>query len=316
MDRLDAMAAFVAAVEEGSLAGAARRLGWSAAALTRAVAALEARLGMPLLVRSTRALHLTAFGQSYIETCRQVLGALDAAERGAAAEHDQPRGLLTLTAPLLFGRLRLRPVLDRFLDANPAVTARLLLLDRVVSLIDEGLDAAIRLAHLPDSSLIATRLGEVGRLVCASPAYLDRHGTPRKPADLLAHACMTSSPTGAAEAWRFGAGPDDRQRGGQTLAVRPRLSANGSAAPIDSALEGRGITQVLAYQVEAHLQAGRLVPLLSAYAAPPLPVHLVYPEAQKATAKLRAFIGFAAPLLRDDLSCLARVVADAVARAG
>jgi DNA-binding transcriptional LysR family regulator len=157
MDRIDAMRAFVASVDNrGSLASAVRRLGHSAATITRAIAMLERRLGMRLLHRSTRAIHLTQFGEAYLGTCREVLAALDAAERGAAAEQEKPSGMLTITAPLVFGQLHIRPVLDAFLDANPAVRARLLLLDRIANIVEEGIDLAVRVAHLPDSTLMVT----------------------------------------------------------------------------------------------------------------------------------------------------------------
>lgn len=298
MDRLDAMAAFVAAVDEGSLAAAARRLNHSPAAVTRAIATLEDRLGARLLHRTTRALRLTGLGEAYLGACRRVLDELDAAERGATAEQEAPRGLLTLTAPVLFGQLRLRPILDRFLDAHPAVHARLLLLDRIVNLVDEGIDAAVRLAHLPDSGLVAVRVGEVRRVVCASPGYLDRRGAPLHPAELLQHACVMSNEAAGEEPWSFASAPGGRRRALQPVAVRPRLVVNGSAAAIDSVLDGHGITRVMSYQVEPHLEAGRLVRLLAPYEPPPIPVHLVFPEARRAAAKLRAFIDFATPPLR------------------
>jgi DNA-binding transcriptional LysR family regulator len=302
MDRLDAMAAFVAAVDEGSLAAAGRRLNHSPAGVTRAIAALEDRLGTQLLQRTTRALHLTPFGEAYIGTCRQVLDALAVAERGAAAEQDMPGGLLTVTAPVLFGQMRLRPVLDQFLDANPAVEARLLLLDRVVSLVDEGIDVAARLAHLPDSALIATRLGEVRQVLCASAAYLGKRGEPSAPAELLHHACIVSNPEAAAVSWSFAPGPQAGRHGLQPVAIRPRLAVTGATAAIDSALEGRGIARVLSYQVAEHLRAGRLIRLLRGFEPPPIPVHLVFPAARNATAKLRAFIDFATPPLRAALA--------------
>lgn len=310
MDRLDAMAAFVAAVDDGSLAAAARRLGRSPAGVTRAIAGLEERLGTALLRRTTRALHLTAFGETYLATCRRVLAELSVAEQGAAQEQERPRGLLTLTAPVLFGTRHLRPVVDSFLDAHPAVTVRLLLLDRVVGLVEEGIDAATRLAHLPDSSLIATRLGAVRRVVCAAPAYLERHGAPREPADLRTHACITTAAAALAEPWRFGSGPEDG-RGGRLIPIRPRLSVNGSAAAIDSAIDGNGLTQVLSYQVENHLAAGRLALVLTGFEPPPIPVHLVYPDARTAPTRLRAFIAFAAPLLRERLAGSAAIAAAA-----
>ncbi len=298
MDRLDAMAAFVAAVDEGSLAAAARRLGYSPAAVTRALSSLEDRLGVPLLHRSTRGLRLTSPGEAYLATCRQVLEDLQRAESGAAADQQTPRGLVTLTAPLLFGRFRVRPVLDRFLDGNPAVQARLVLLDRVVNLIDEGIDVAVRLAHLPDSSLIATHLGEVRRVVCASPAYLERHGVPHTPSALSGHACIMSNDA----AWRFGNKEASRRLAVRAPAIHPRLIVNSAAVAIDSAIDGHGVTRVLSYQVESDIMAGRLVRLLATYEPPPIPVHFVRPADRSMTAKLRAFIDFATPLLRADLA--------------
>lgn len=307
MDRLDAMAAFVTAVDEGSLAAAARRLGYSPAAVTRAIASLEDRLGAQLLHRTTRALRLTSLGETYLTTCRQVLDELQRAERGAAADQDTPRGLLTLTAPVLFGRLRVRPVLDRFLDANPAVQARLVLLDRVVNLIDEGIDVAVRLAHLPDSSQVATQLGEVRRVLCASPAYLERHGVPQTPSELSSHACILSNEA-AAEPWSFAHEAAGRRRALQMAVIHPRLIVNAAAAAIDSVLDGHGITRVMSYQVAADVVAGRLVLLLTAYEPPPIPVHFVMQADRSMTAKLRAFIDFAAPLLRTDLTQISQLI--------
>jgi DNA-binding transcriptional LysR family regulator len=282
-------------------------LGASPAAVTRAIAALEDRIGAQLLHRTTRALRLTPFGESYLAMCRQVLGDIEGAEHGAAAEQETPRGLLTVTAPVLFGRSRVRPVLDKYLDAYPAVQARLVLLDRVVSLLDEGIDIAARLAHLPDSNLIATHLGAVRRVLCASPAYWERHGIPRMPADLLEHTCIMSNDA-AAEPWSFAPDSKNRRRGLQTVAIRPRLVVNAAAAAIDSALEGRGVTRVMSYQVAADVAAGRLALVLTRYEPPPIPVHFVMQPSRAVTAKLRTFIDFAAPLLRADLSRTAALI--------
>ena len=300
MDRLDAVAAFVAAVDCGSLAAASREFGHSPAAVTRAIASLEDRLGAQLLHRTSRALRLTPLGDTYLATCRRILEELRGVERGVAADANPPRGLLTLTAPVLFGRLKLRPVLDRFLDANPAVQARLVLLDRVVNMLDEGIDVAVRLAHLPDSGLHATHLGEVRRILCASPAYVARQGRPDTPADLSGHACIMSNEA-AAEPWSFTQAPAARSQTLRAVVVRPRLVVNAAAA-IDSALDGHGITRVMSYQVAADVTAGRLLPLLQAYEPPPIPVHFVMQADRSITAKLRAFIDFAAPLLRSELS--------------
>jgi DNA-binding transcriptional LysR family regulator len=310
MDRLDAMAAFVAAIDEGSLAAAARRLSYSPAALTRAITSLEDRVGAQILYRTTRALRLTPFGESYIAMCRQVLSEIDRAERGAASEHNIPRGLLTLTAPVLFGRLHIRPILDRFLNDHPDVHARLVLLDRVVSLIDEGIDIAIRLAHLPDSNLIATQLGEVRRVLCASPSYLDRNGAPARPSDLVGHSCLMSNEA-AVEPWSFAQEPGGRRRGLQAISIHPRLIVNAAAAAIDSALEGNGITRVMSYQVAEDVAAGRLVLVLESYEPPSIPVHFVMQASRTLMAKQRVFIDFAAPALRAELARKARLIAGA-----
>jgi DNA-binding transcriptional LysR family regulator len=298
MDRIDAMRTFVTAVDRGSLAAAARTLNHSPAAVTRAVALLEKRLGMRLLHRSTRALRLTQIGESYLSTCRGVLTALDAAERGAAAEQQQASGLLTITAPLMFGQLHLRPVVDSFLDANPAVQARLLLLDRVVNLVEEGVDVAIRLAHLPDSNLVATRLGSVRRVLCAAPGYLERCGTPKAPAELREHNCIMERDGAETEIWRFALPPAGRLL---PIVVRPRLVVNSAAAAVDSAIAGHGITRVMSYQAATAVAEGRLVILLTKHEPPPIPVYLVLPPGRAQTAKQKAFVSYAAPPLRHAL---------------
>jgi DNA-binding transcriptional LysR family regulator len=302
MDRIDAMRAFVAAVDRGSLASAARTLGQSAATVTRAVALLEARLGTRLLHRSTRALHLTEFGVNYLATCREVLTTLDAVERGAAREQEQPSGLLTITSPLRFGQLHVRPVLDGFLDTNPALPARLLLLDRVVNLVEEGIDAAIRVAHLPDSTLIATRLGEVRRVLCAAPAYIERHGAPLAPAALREHSCIMEHEGAETEIWRFASAPS---RPLLPVPIRPRLVVNSSSAAIDSAVAGHGITRVMSYQAAAAVATGELIVLLEEHEPPPIPVHLVLPSGRSSTAKQRAFVAHAVPMLRAALAAAA-----------
>jgi DNA-binding transcriptional LysR family regulator len=305
MDRIDAMRAFVNSVDRGSLAAAARSLSCSPATVTRALGLLERRLGMRLLHRSTRALRLTEFGESYLLTCREVLAALDSAERGAAAEHEQPRGLLTITAPLMFGRLHLRPVLDAFLSANPAVQARLLLLDRVANMIEEGMDVAVRVAHLPDSSLIASRLGEVRRVLCAAPAYLKQCGMPRTPAELREHSCIMEREGAETEVWRFATTPGRPLR---PIVVRPRLVVNCAASAVESAIAAHGITRVMSYQAAAAVAAGKLQVLLAQHEPPPIPVCLVLPPGRSRTAKQNAFVSFAAPYLHEALAQAARQI--------
>jgi DNA-binding transcriptional LysR family regulator len=312
MDRIEAMTAFVGAVDEGSLAGASRRLGCSAAAVTRAVAALERLVGTRLLYRTTRVIRLTEAGQRYLASCRRILADLQEAELLAAGEHSAPRGVLTVTAPLFFGRLYVRPLVDAYLGAYPAVQARLLLLDRTVNLIDEGIDAAVRIGHLPDSGLIAVKTGEVRRVVCASPGYLRRRKSPREPADLAAHDCIIFSGTTPTDMWTFAqsAGSDSVR----SVRVRPRLTVTEAEAAISSAVEGRGVTCVLSYQIEHELRRGRLRLILESFEPKPLPVHIIYPEVRLSAAKTRAFVEFVTPRLRKELARISAQITGATAR--
>jgi DNA-binding transcriptional LysR family regulator len=305
MDRIDAMRAFTAAVDRGSLAAAARKLGYSAAKVTRGIAMLEGRLGMRLLHRSTRALHLTEFGEAYLATCRQVLAALETVELGAVAEREQPSGLLTVTAPLRFGQLHVRPILDAFLDANPAVHARLLLLDRIANLVEEGIDVAVRLGHLPDSRLVAARLGEVRRVLCASPGYIKRCGVPQVPAKLREHACIMERDGADTELWRFAS---TSGRSLLSISVRPRLRVNSAEAAVESAVAGHGIARVMSYQAAAAVGAGKLFVLLPKFEPPTIPVSLVMPSARSKTLKQRSFFEFAVPKLRERLARAAKEI--------
>jgi DNA-binding transcriptional LysR family regulator len=299
MDRLEAMRGFVLAVEEGSLAAAGRRLGRSPAAMTRALEFLERRIGATLLQRTTRALRLTQAGERYLATCRQVLATLEAAERAAGGEQAELRGLLTLTSPATFGRLHVRPIVDAFLAAHSGMRVRLLLLDRIVSLLEEGMDAAIRIGQLPDSSLTAVRAGEVRRLVVASPAYLARHGLPKRPQDLRDHACIVISGTATDEIWTFG-----RRR----VRLEPRLNLNDAQSAVASAAEGHGITRLLSYQVEREMTAGKLVRILKEFEPAPLPVQIVTLPARPTPARLAAFTAFAVPALRAMLKRVEKAV--------
>jgi DNA-binding transcriptional LysR family regulator len=303
MDRFDAMQVFVTALDEGSLAAAGRQLGRSPAAVTRAVHFLESRLGTRLLHRTTRAITLTEAGARYAETCRRVLADLAEADLHAAGDRAAPRGLLTLTAPVASGTHMLRPILDDFLDRHVLVQARLLLLDRPVHLVDEGIDVALRIAHLPDSSLIAIRLGDVRRVVCAAPAYLARKPAPARPEDLADHDCVSFAQAGEGEVWNFPPTGDGKLA--RAVRVRPRLTVNTVEAAIGSAIDGHGITRVYSYQVERDLRAGRLVLLLADHEPAKLPVHLIAPEGRLAIAKVRAFVDFATPRLRTDFTRIA-----------
>lgn len=292
-------------IERGSLASAARGLGHSAATVTRAIALLESRLGARLLHRSTRALRLTNAGDRYLVTCRQVLSTLDSAERSVAAEQEEASGLLTVTASLVFGHLHVRPLLDAFLDRNPKVQARLLLLDRVANLVEEGIDVAVRLGDLPDSALLATRLGVVRRVLCASPAYLAGRGAPRTPAALRDHGCIMERDGAETEVWRFVSATARRVN----VAVKPRLVVNSAAAAVASAVEGHGITRVMSYQAADAIAAGKLIVLLAKHEPKPIPVHLVLPPGRSHTATQRAFVAFAVAPLRKALAKVACQIA-------
>jgi DNA-binding transcriptional LysR family regulator len=300
MDRLDALRAFVVSVDRGSLSAAARLLGRSPASVTRAITSVEERLGTPLLRRTTRSLKLTEAGESYIVVARRVLADLDEAEKTAGAGNAEPTGSLTVTAPVAFGSIHVRPIVDDYLAAHTEVRARLLLLDRVVQIVDEGVDVAVRIAHLPDSALIATLVGAVRRLVVANPDYVARHGRPKTPRDLAAHRCIASTAITPNDSWTFVA----REKDGRAKQVRinPILSVNVTDAAIRSTVGGAGITCALSYQVAEHLASGALVRLLAGFEPPPLPVHLVYPATSARTAKVRAFVEMATPRLRSLLA--------------
>jgi DNA-binding transcriptional LysR family regulator len=298
MDRLEAMGIFVSVIEEGSLAAAARHLRRSPVAVTRALALLERHVGAALLTRSTRAMRLTQAGERYLRACRNVISELTSAEESVGSEQLELQGMLAVTAPATFGRLHVRPVLDGFLDLHAGMSLRLVLLDRVVNLVEEGFDAAVRIGHLPDSSLPAVKLGQVRRVLCASPDYLARHASLKRPADLARHARIIFSQGAADEAWRF-AGPSGRRR---KLPHPPRLTLNDALGAVASAAAGHGVTRVMSSQAEAELRSGRLVRLLREFEPPPVPVHLLSIAQRPATARLRALIGHAVPALKETLA--------------
>ncbi|HEV7438939.1 MAG TPA: LysR family transcriptional regulator [Methylobacterium sp.] len=302
MDRIEAMRVFVATLDAGSLAGAGRRLGHSPAAVSRAIAFLEAHVGTELLHRTTRSIRLSEAGERYAAACRRVLVDLEEADLLAAGERAAPRGTLTLSAPLVSGTWILRPILDAFLDAQFEVRAKLLLLDRPVNLVDEGIDVALRIAHLPDSSLVAVRIGAVRRVVCAAPAYLARHAAITEPADLANHRCIATMTFGQ-DSWSFAPVPGSSQP--RHVAFAPRLMVNAVEAAVDSAVAGYGPTMVFSYQVAEHVRAGRLQIVLAEAEPPPRPVHLVMPEGRLSVPKVRAFVDFAVPLLKARFADLA-----------
>jgi DNA-binding transcriptional LysR family regulator len=296
MDRFDCMESFVASVDHGSLSRAASSLGRSITAVSRGISALEERVGTPILIRTTRALKLTEAGHSYLSVCRRVLADLADAEREAGRPLADPRGVLTVTAPVMFGTLHVRQIVDAFLSNYPDVRVRLLLLDRVVNVLDEGVDVAVRIAHLPDSSLVATAVGGTRRVACASPGYLARHGRPSAPRALAEHRCISFTALTPTDTWTFAPGAG----GGRAKHVKVDsvLTVNTADAAIAFAIAGQGITCALSYQVAAALRAETLTAILTAYEPEPLPVHLVSAARAATSAKVRAFIDLATPALR------------------
>jgi DNA-binding transcriptional LysR family regulator len=281
MDRFDSMRAFVAVADLGSFAEAARRLRLSPAAVTRAVALLEDRLGLSLLTRTTRSVKLTESGAVYLEACHRLLDDFDAAERLVRGEQAAPRGTLTVAAPLMFGRLHVLPLVATLLRAHADLRIRLLLSDRTVHLVEDGIDVAVRIGDLPDSALTAFKVGHVRRVVVASPAYLAR-GTPATPADLAAHDLIAFEGIGATNEWRFA--------GGVAIRVAPRLAMNSADAAIAAAEAGLGITRTLSYQVAASVTEGRLRLLLEDFSPPALPIHVVHPALRLGSANVAAFV--------------------------
>jgi len=295
MDRLDAMALFAATVDAGSFSAASRRLGVPLPTVSRKVAELEAHLNARLLIRSTRKLALTDAGATYLAACRQILERVGEAEALAAGEFTMPRGELVVTAPLVFGRLHLLPIVNAFLAAQPQIVVRLTLADRNLQLVDEHIDAALRIGHLADSRLVAVRVGSVRHVVCASSAYLARRGKPRKPADLARHEIVSFESLSTSQSWHFA--PRGGRRG-ETVEVQPRLAVNTAEAAIDAAIAGVGLTKVLSYQAAAALAAGQLVSVLRAYEPEPVPVSLLYTDPKRLPLKTRSFVDFAVPRLR------------------
>jgi DNA-binding transcriptional LysR family regulator len=303
MDQLATIAAFVEVAERGSFVDAARRLRRSPTAVTRAVAELESRLGVRLLSRTTRAVGLTTAGQSFLAGAKRVLADVDEIERSAAGQASAPRGELVVTAPILFGRLHVAPIVTAFLAQYPDVTARLVLLDRPIDLVTEGIDTAIRIGALTDSSAVATRVGELRRIVVAAPSYLARRGTPSSLEHLAEHTLISFTGIAGVERWRF-----VEPSGEVAVLIVPRLTVSTAEAAIDAAVSGFGITRVLSYQAADSLAAGLLVHLLAQHDVDDLPVHVLYPGGRHSAPKLRAFVDFAVPRLRQRLAQVARVI--------
>ena len=306
MDRLDAMKVFVVTLDEGSLAAAGRKLGRSPAAVSRAIAFLEERVGTELLHRTTRSIKLSEAGERYAATCRRVLTELEDADVAAAGEHAVPRGTLTISAPVISGELVLRPILDAFLHTYPTVSARVMLMDRHVNLIEEGIDVALRIGHLEDSSMIALRVGEVRRVVVASPRYLKQHPRIEQPADLARHQMITMAHF--TNSWTFAPAPGSSVP--RTVQFTPRLMTNSTRSAVASAVTGLGVTRLFSYQVTGQVQQGELEVVLAACEDPPMPVHVISPHGRLALPKVRSFVDFAVPRLRTQFARLAKELAD------
>jgi DNA-binding transcriptional LysR family regulator len=293
------MSLLVASVETGSFSAAGRKLGMPLPTVSRKIADLEARLKTRLLVRSTRKLSLTDAGAAYVASCKHILELVDEAEAQASGEYSVPRGELTLSAPVVFGRLHVLPVVNDFLADFSEINVRMMLTDRNVNLIEEHIDMAVRVGDLPDSTMMATTVGSIRRVVIAGPAYLAAHGRPKTPGDLVEkHMCVSFSVLAAGAAWTFA------QSGGQGKSVRPnaRLSVNTAEAAIDAAIAGVGLTNVLSYQVAQHVREGKLKIVLQNYEPPPIPVHILHAGQGPLPLKMRRFLEFAAPRLRKSLA--------------
>jgi len=293
MSRFESMSILIAVVDAGSLSAAARQLSMPLATVSRKVAELESHLNTRLLHRTTRRLSLTETGSSYVAACRRILEEIEEAERAATGEYTAPKGELVITAPVVFGRLHVVPVVAEFLAHYPEIDINLILTDRVVHLMDEHTDIAVRIGELPDSTLMATKVGAVRRVVCASPAYLARHGVPQKPLDLSTHECITFEVLASMRAWVFGSGKSE-----QSVQIHSRLAVNTAEAAIEAAILGVGLTRVLSYQVADALANDKLRLVLETFESAPLPVSLVHKGQAPMPLKLRAFLDYVTPRLR------------------
>jgi DNA-binding transcriptional LysR family regulator len=298
MDRFHAMSLFVHVVEAGSLSAASRKLGMALPTVSRKLSELEAHLRTRLLVRSTRALVLTDAGRSYLAACKRIIESVGEAERWATGEYRAPMGDLIIASPIVFGRIHLLPIVADFLRLYPEVDVQLVLDDRPLGLLDNHIDIAVRVGELPDSSLVAARVGQIRHVVCASPAYLKEHGAPKTPQELVHYDCINFSFAAlmSPDAWQFKAGKSTI-----SMRIRARLVVNTAEAAIDAAVAGVGITCVLSYQVAEVIDSGALTTVLTKFESAPLPITLIYTGQRLLPLKLRAFLDFAIPLFRSRL---------------
>ena len=294
------MQVMLTAVECGSLSKASRKLGQPLATVSRKVSDLENYLKADLLIRSSKGLELTPAGRTYITAAKAILEQLNEVERAAAGEYTEPKGDLVVTAPIMFGRLHVLPVVTAFLSAFPEVSVELMLTDRVAHFLDDQIDVALRIGDLPDSSLIATRLGTVRRVTCASPVYLASRAAPAVPQDLADHDVISFESVSSPTTWRYWSDGNE-----VAVTLRSRLSVNTIDAAIDAGLAGAGVVRSVSYQVADYVRDDALQLLLEAYEPTPGPVHLVYYKQNRLPLKLRAFVDFVVPRLRDRLTAVA-----------
>jgi len=297
MDRLEAMSVIVAVTETGSFSAASRRLGTPVATVSRKVAELEARLKAELFQRSSRRMTLTDAGRTYVEACRRIIEQVDDAERQVSGEYRSPKGDLVVTTPWGLGHTHLLPIAVAFLDAYPEIGLRLLLTDRIVDTVKENIDVAVRIGSLPESNMIATRIGSIRLVVCASPAYLAARGRPESPDQLRDHDCIAIDDVAAPTAWKF-----RRGKRASLVPIQSRLCVNTSEAAVIAAIAGAGLTRVMSYKMDAARRAGSLELVLEAFEPEPLPVHIVYSPRKPVPLKLRAFLNWVTPRLKAKLA--------------
>jgi DNA-binding transcriptional LysR family regulator len=291
LDRFEAMSMFVTVVDHGSFSAAGRALHVPVATLSRKVSELEALLGIRLLIRTTRKMNLTEAGASYLAGARRILDQLEEVEREAAGEFVMPKGELVLSAPIYFGRQYVLPVVAEFLTQFSEIRIRLQLVDHNVDLVGDRVDMAVRIGDLPDSDMVATRIGTMRTIVCASPGLIDTYGLPRRPEDLVNLPCVAMEGPQPLQAWRFG--PT-----GTVVPVKPRLSVSTAEAAMDAAISGVGVTRLLHYQVAEGIRKGKLKILLESFEPAPAPVHLIHAAHGQMPLKMRRFLDFAVPKLR------------------
>lgn len=288
------MKVFLKVSDAGSFSDAARQLHMSRPAVTRAISFLEGVVGAQLFLRTTRSVKLTGSGRHYLEDCRRILLDIEEADAAAGGSYATPSGVLSVTAPVLFGQYYVLPIVTNFLQRHESVVGRVLLFDRVVNLLEEGIDVAVRIGHLPDSSYHAVKVGLVHRVVCGAPSYFERHGRPRTPEDLTHHTIIATTSSSAPIDWRFG------QDNKPAVGFHPRLFCNTVDASISAAVSGWGLTRALSYQIAEPVEDGSLVTVLDEFEQEALPIHVLHSEGRRVSGKTRAFVEFAVESLRSN----------------